>query len=397
MALPGRQRFAPDHSSALRAPLVRVDAGAAVAERFTSRWITAASERALATHRRLRYVDLTRGLFTLLMISSHAISVSGVPAASFIRSMFWLPRGWSTAGFVMLAGFNVGVATTPTHAVSARKLLTRALHLVLVLFASNAILAICRAIVDGNAANVHAAAWLLSVVTLQRDATISVVLLPIAAGLVLIGAAAPLARRTSILVAAPLFLAANAGAWAAHEALVRTFASMAVEPASLMIWLVSFPMLPLTAGALTGLALGLLWRTMSDAVHIDSAYVGPVVFLAVVALAPVTHAAPRPLFLSLIAIDHFLTILLLGLTIAALPHLRRVSATLSLFGRFSLMVFIGHRLLLHAADIGGQALHLGPMERYALALTTAIAGSLALCVARQRSHALNDALSRVYL
>src|SRR5947199_109194 len=55
---------------------------------------------------RIAYIDMARGLFLILMASTHAMTLAGIPATSPLADR-GLPRGWATTGLIMLCGFMV--------------------------------------------------------------------------------------------------------------------------------------------------------------------------------------------------------------------------------------------------------------------------------------------------
>ena len=346
---------------------------------------------------RLRYLDPTRGLFILLMISSHAIGLADVASTSVLQSIWWLPRCWSTAGFVMLAGFSVGVLTSRARAVQPGAIMRRAWHLVIVMFASNAIMAACRELVRGNAATFRDWSWLADVIMLQRDMTISGALLPIAVGLVIVAGLLAVSQRIRPAILALVLLTLNAGAWIVQGVLVANAPPPAGSHEWMRVWLFSFPLLPLACSAATGFAFGLVWRSLADRIQIDSSLAGPVAMLFLLATAPLTLLAPRPIFLTLNGAIQFGIILVLAVSLAALEPLTLVTELLALLGRFSLMVFILHRPMLHAAEVSSRALHLSPEARYALMLVAGVGGCATLCLARKESAALDRLMKRVLL
>jgi len=360
------------------------------------RWIVPATQPRPAA-RRPRYLDATRGLFILLMISSHAITLAGVAAASFLQSTWWLPRGWSTAGFVMLAGFSVGVMTTRSQGLAPRAILKRAWHLLIVMVASNAILAVCRELVRGDAANFRDTTWIVHVITFQRDVTISGALFPIAAGLIIIAGLLAVSRRIRPAVLGLALVTLNVVAWIAQDGLAAGAGLPAGTQGWIALWLFSFPLVPLAFGAVTGFAIGSTWRSLAETIQIHSGIVGPLVLVSLVAMAPYSMLAPRPLFLTLNGAVQFGTILVLALSLAALKPLSAISNLLALLGRFSLMVFVLHRPLLHAADLCSRGLHLPAEARYLVMLIAGLGGSATLCLARQESVTLNRAMKRVLL
>jgi hypothetical protein len=345
---------------------------------------------------RLRYIDCARGLFVLLMISSHALGIAQVPADSFLQSVLWLPKGWSTAGFVMLAGFSVGVMTIRGRPIPTRTLLVRASQLLLLMVVSNALFATGREMVYGDIGNLRDVEWFIDVMTLQRQTTISLVLLPIALGLVSICAIQPLSRHIAPVVLTAAIVVMNVLAWAAHDLLAAKAAADAATH-----WMftstIELHLLPQVSGATAGFALGLIWRSLADSIKIDSRVVGPVVLIALVVMAPIAAAAPRPVFLTADVIAQFLIILVLALSLAALPLLTGISNLAALLGRFSLMVFILHRVLLQTADLCARGFQMTPMPRYFFVVILCVGGSALVCSARTQSMPLHRAMRRLLM
>jgi hypothetical protein len=347
--------------------------------------------------RRLQYVDLARGLFVLLMISSHAVGLSGVPDGTFLQSGWWLPRGWSTPGFVMLAGFSVGVVTTHGRTILVRILLMRAWELVIVMLASNAILAVCRELLHGDFGSVGMAEWVFRVITLQRDMTISIVLLPIAVGLVAVAGVVAVHRRVPIPFLIAALVAVNVGAWAAQDTFAASTSLQGSMWDAMTLWLCRYPLAPFASAATIGFALGVIWRPLVRTVQIDSRIVGPLTLVSLIAMAPLASVAPRPVFLSLDAMLEFLTILVLAVSLAAMQPMRVVSQGVAVLGRFSLMVFIVHRPMLHASDVLFRRFTIPATGRYVAMLAVSVGGSALLCLARAQSPSIDRALKRMFL
>src|SRR6266568_9270363 len=55
---------------------------------------------------RIAYIDMARGLFLVLMASTHAMTLAGIHATSAL-ARWGLPRGWASTGLTMLCGFMV--------------------------------------------------------------------------------------------------------------------------------------------------------------------------------------------------------------------------------------------------------------------------------------------------
>src|SRR2546430_11061581 len=87
---------------------------------------------------RIAYIDMARGLFLVLMASTHAMTLAGIPATSAL-GRWGLPRGWASTGLTMLCGFMVATLCRQTvdHARVRERVVRRAKQLLAVMFASN--------------------------------------------------------------------------------------------------------------------------------------------------------------------------------------------------------------------------------------------------------------------
>src|SRR5437899_8485660 len=85
----------------------RSDTGARGTAR-TARAGTRAATLRLAQPRaeRTAYIDMARGLFLVLMASTHAMTLAGISATSGL-GRWGLPRGWASTGLTMLCGFMI--------------------------------------------------------------------------------------------------------------------------------------------------------------------------------------------------------------------------------------------------------------------------------------------------
>jgi len=123
-------------------------------------------------------LDIARGVFLALMISSHAIGLADVPADGFLRSSFWLPRGWSTVGFQVLAGFTIGLMFTAADRSRQRRMWVRAARLAAVMVGSNIILLACKYALWGQFWRFKDPAWWIDAATFTADSSISIFLAP---------------------------------------------------------------------------------------------------------------------------------------------------------------------------------------------------------------------------
>src|SRR5919197_939174 len=125
---------------------------------------------------RVNYVDIVRGLFILLMASSHAAGLSALPESSVFRSRWWLPQGWASEGFIMLSGFTVALLFEPGPS-TTRRLLHRARQLVVVMFVSNVVMMVLKSMATGEWPALGTAGWWIGLFTLRTPYSLSIVLL----------------------------------------------------------------------------------------------------------------------------------------------------------------------------------------------------------------------------
>src|SRR5207247_5401921 len=76
---------------------------------------------------RIAYIDMARGLFLVLMASTHAMTLAGIHATSAL-GRWGLPRGWASTGLTMLCGFMVATLCRQTvdHARVRERVVRRA-------------------------------------------------------------------------------------------------------------------------------------------------------------------------------------------------------------------------------------------------------------------------------
>jgi hypothetical protein len=346
--------------------------------------------------RRARFleVDVTRGLLLLLMMSSHAVGLSGLAAGSFFQSHFWLPRGWSAAGFEMLTGFTLALLFGDADPVRLKAPHVRARKVATVLLGSNLFFLASKYALSGNLSDLRDPNWWLGVSTLQITPTISAVLVPT----ILVLIAAPwllaLQRRIPNLVfacgAAVVFVSAAfvqlAGAPSAHSPLIALLFISGIG---------GFAIVPLASAALLGLVCGQLWS--QSAVARESWSTTAVALAFVLFIALLCALAPGALVQSTFgAVLHFCIVGAAGLILSA--HSGSWPARYaSLCGRYSLFVFVAHRFVQQAMLVVTSRLPLSPPNRYAILLAGTLATIVWLCALRRSHPRVEAALTSIYL
>src|SRR5262249_1902540 len=134
---------------------------------------------------RIGYIDMARGLFLILMTSTHAMTLAGIRSTSFL-ARWGLPRGWATTGLIMLCGFMVAtfVRQMEERLRLRQRVLRRAKELLLVMLASNAVMVGIRHLVAHETEPLFSLEWWSGVLVLGSEWSISGILAPIGVFLV---------------------------------------------------------------------------------------------------------------------------------------------------------------------------------------------------------------------
>src|SRR3989441_2275697 len=129
---------------------------------------------------RIAYIDMARGLFLILMASTHGMTLADIPATSPLAD-WGLPRGWATTGLIMLCGFMVAtfVREMQERARIRRRVLRRAKQVLLVMFASNVLMVAIKHLVAHETESLFTLEWWWRLLFLGSEWSISGVLLPI--------------------------------------------------------------------------------------------------------------------------------------------------------------------------------------------------------------------------
>jgi peptidoglycan/LPS O-acetylase OafA/YrhL len=350
---------------------------------------TAHPSRSLRIVTRLaRYpeLDIARGVFLALMISSHAVGLANVPADGFLRSSFWLPRGWSTVGFQVLAGFTIGLLFAAADRRKQREVWIRAGRMFAVMLGSNMVLLTCKYAVLGQLWRFRDLSWLVGAATLYTDASISVVLAPT----ILLLAAAPwllaLERRVSSAWFAVLAMSTFVGAWALYGA-----SSASAFPGASAGWII----LPLAGNGLVGLVLGSWWSRHKEARRSFKPHVASASFVCLVVLVALLSPAPLVQMTvgSVLRFGAVLAFAMMFGTRSGRPLVRYVSQ----LGRHSLAVFILHRPVIQAIQFAIARVDLSASARYVFLYPATVVCMIVLCALRDRDQRVDRMLRAVHL
>ena len=320
------------------------------------------------------------------MISSHAVGLANVPADSFLRSIFWLPRGWSTVGFQALAGFTIGVLLAAADRRKQHQMWRRAGRMFAVMLGSNAVLLACKFALLGQHRPFRDPLWWIGAATLRTDASISIVLAPT----ILLFAATPwllaLERRVSSAWFAVLAVSTFVGAWALYGP-----SSAPVFPGPSAGWAI----LPLAGNGLFGLVLGLWWSRHEEARRAFRPGLASVAFVCLAALVASLSAGPL-VQMTVGSVLRFGAVLTLAMMFRTRPG-RPLVRWISQLGRYSLAVFILHRPVIQATHFAVSRVDLSASARYGLLSTATVGCMIVFCAFRDREARVHRILRAIHL
>src|SRR5881628_2737801 len=234
---------------------------------------------------RIAYIDMARGLFLVLMASTHAMTLAGIPATSAL-GRWGLPRGWASTGLTMLCGFMV--ATLCRHMVDRARIrervVRRAKQLLVVMFASNVVMVTVRHLVSHETKPLFTLAWWWQFLVLGTEWSISGVLLPIALFLLISPALvrvldAGRSRLHAVVVAAAVTVCTGS-AWSVPVVAGDSLASHHVLDVLFGNGLGGFPVVPIITSGALGFLVGRVWQPLRDRFDMRSGLTIVVFFVA---------------------------------------------------------------------------------------------------------------------
>ncbi len=352
---------------------------------------------------RIPYIDMARGLFLILMTSTHAMTLAGVPATSPL--MHWgLPRGWATTGLIMLCGFMVATFAREMEARASirQRVLRRARRVFLVMFASNVLMVAIRHVMAHETAPLFTFQWWSRFLLFRGEWSISGILLPI--GLFLLAAPALVglydrcrSRPRMITLGIGVLLFAGL-AWSVqvltpdslghHDALNMMFGSGAG----------GFPVIPMVASGALGFLLGILWQPAREDPDGPTTLGIVLLFIATSQMLSLTPSIlARFAARTLMDVSHLVLIFVLAIAITQWRPLRQGLRFVPLLGRYSLFVFLAHRVVEQMLSLGLRPLALPSELVYFLCFFGGVLGSVELILWRRMWPGYDKLLKAVYL
>lgn len=384
--------------------IARSDTGARGTARTARAGARAATLRlAKPQAERIAYIDMARGLFLVLMASTHAMTLAGIPATSAL-GRWGLPRGWASTGLTMLCGFMVATLCRQTvdHARVRERVVRRAKQLLAVMFASNVVMVTIRHLVSHETKPLFTLAWWWQFLVLGTEWSISGILLPIALFLLISPALirvldAGRSRLHAVMIAAAVTLCTGA-AWSVRAVAGESLVHHHVLDLLFGSGLGGFPVVPIVSSGALGFLVGRLWQPLRDRFDTRTCLAIGVFFVAAGQVTSVAPAVVGPLLTrTVVDLSHFLLIMALALAVTRWSSSRRALGFVSALGSFSLLTFLLHRIFEQVLNLGLKHFDVPGELVYAACLSGGVFGSVAVIVLRRRFAAWNRALRAVYL
>ena len=351
---------------------------------------------------RISFIDCSRGLLYLLMSSTHALTLANVASDSFLRSGWWLPRGWAFEGFITLSGFTAAAvyAWNGEKERTQRRLLQRAWQILAVMFVSNVFFLLGRYLLTQELERVKNPSWWIGLVTLKTEYSISGILLPTGILLLL----TPLLFRADQRWRLPR-LAVGLLVFALFVRTLQYVLAGRVSGHHLLSVLLytgagGFPVLPFVSSGALGFVLGLAWKRSPAQLGLRTGSAIVLFFLALQAVRglPLPPAATGILY-AFTVIARFLLILLVGAIVMEWTVLGRLLAFLPLVGKYALFSFVAHRMVMQAlALLSRRLLPPTPAELLDSVYLVGTLGTITvLCALREHFALFDHSLKKLYL
>src|SRR5262245_54958074 len=350
---------------------------------------------------RIGYIDMARGL--ILMTSTHAMTLAGIQSTSFL-ARWGLPRGWATTGLIMLCGFMVATFARQMEERSRlrQRVLRRAKELLLVMLVSNAIMVGIRHLVAHETEPLFSLAWWSGVLVLGSEWSISGILLPIGLFLVVSPALVALYDRSRSQIQRVIFaggvLLFAALTWSVLSLAPDGLAYLRVLDAMFGEGVGGFPVIPMIGSGALGFLLGIFWQPSQKRFPLIMT-LGAILFF--VAARLLLSATPEALSAvvgrTLLDVSHLVLIIALALGLAHWRPTRRGLRFIPLLGRYSLFVFLAHRVVEQTLAISLRPYGLSSAVLYVVCFGGGLIGLVELLTWRLMLPSYDRVLRALYL
>ena len=355
------------------------------------------------TTARILYIDMARGLFLLLMASTHAMTLAAIPSTSAL-ALWGPPRGWATTGLIMLCGFMVATLARQKEerARIRERVFRRARQILLVMLVSNAVMVGIRRLVAEESGPLFSFEWWSGVLFFGSEWSISGILLPIGLFLVvspaLVGLYDRCRSRLHVVALAGGLLLFAALTWSVPALVGDGLAYHHVLDLLFGAGPGGFPVIPMIASGALGFLLGVFWQPPRERFDVKTT-LGAVLFF--VAAGQLLSAAPA--FLSvvvgrtLVDMSHLVLVITLALAITHWRRSPRVLRIIPLLGTYSLFTFLIHRVVEQALTITLRPYGLPSEIVYVLCFSGGMRGLVELILWRRILPAYDRLLRALYL
>jgi len=352
---------------------------------------------------RIPYIDMARGLFLILMTSTHAMTVAGVAATSPLMSL-GLPRGWATTGLIMLCGFMVATFAREMEARESirRRVLRRARRVFAVMFASNVLMVAIRHVMTHETDPLFTFRWWSRFLFFRGEWSISGILLPI--GLFLLAAPALVGlydrcRSRVRMIALGIGLLLFAGlAWSVQALTPESLSRYDALNMMFGTGAGGFPVIPMVASGALGFLLGILWQPAREDPDGPTTLGIVVLFIATSQMLSLTPSVlARFAGRTLMDVSHLVLILVLAIAITQWRFLRQGLRFVPLLGRYSLFTFLVHRVIEQMLGLSLRPLGLPSELVYGLCFLGGVFGSVELILWRKMWPDYDRLLQALYL
>jgi hypothetical protein len=294
---------------------------------------------------------MARGLFLILMTSTHAMTLAGVRSTSFL-ARWGLPRGWATTGLIMLCGFMIATFARQMEERSRirQRVIRRAKELLVVMLASNVVMVGIKRLVAHETEPLFSLEWWSGFLVLGSEWSISGILLPIGLFLVVSPALVALYDRCrsqlqQVMFAGGVFLFA-ALAWSLPSLVPSGLANHRSLDVMFGAGLGGFPVIPMIASGALGFLLGVFWQPPQERFCLDTT-LGAILLFVVArhVLGATPHSLAAVVGRTLVDMSQFVLMIALALILTQWRPSRRALRFIPLLGRYSLFAFLIHRVV----------------------------------------------------
>jgi hypothetical protein len=291
----------------------------------------------------------------------------------------------------VLCGITIALVSNWDNRVEhlRRSLQRKSVQLVVVMFVSNVVLLSVHHIAQNQIAVLADLRWWLGLFTFATPYSISGVLLPIAICIFVI----PYLKQAGETIGWPLALFGSIFVTGLVQFQISQPRSV---HNSLLTFGAGFPIVPMVLEGAIGFFGAMMWRSMVKQHEVISEVRVASVWVVLV-LPFLSSPVLGRIVLSLLPLARVLWLIVVGLTISAIPILTNVTRFASLLGRFSLFCFIGHRIVIQSLMIFGHRLNLTAAALYATCFVWTLASLGICCHIRLHNPRINSFLKRCWL